>query len=249
MLSIEKLSFSYGENTILNDVTFDVSEGENTVVLGVNGEGKTTLLRCVCGLFRPDSGSVRLNGRDITKTSVSVRSKLISYVPQLQHPSDMSVFETVLSGRRTSFSFLPSETDKIRAAQALEMMGIGHIAAKRTCEISGGELRKVSVARALCSDTKLILMDEPTANLDIGSTVKLTETIKKVSAESGVTFLVTMHDITAASRFASNYVLMKNGFVADKGGADILTPQNIKSVYGVDTEIIKLNGTTVAVPK
>ena len=249
MLSIEKLSFSYGENTILNDVTFDVSEGENTVVLGVNGEGKTTLLRCVCGLLHPDSGSVRLNGRDITKTSVSVRSKLISYVPQLQHPSDMSVFETVLSGRRTSFSFLPSGTDKIRAAQALEMMGIGHIAAKRTYEISGGELRKVSVARALCSDTKLILMDEPTANLDIGSTVKLTETIKKVSAKSGVTFLVTMHDITAASRFASNYVLMKNGFVADKGGADILTPQNIKSVYGVDTEIIKLNGTTVAVPK
>ena len=167
MLSIEHLSFSYGSSPVLSDVSFNVADGENTVILGVNGEGKTTLLRCICGVLHPLSGKICLDGKDITFAKAFERARRIAYVPQLQRISSLTVFDTVLSGRRGAYSFLPGKSDRKRTGSIIEQLGIADIAAKKTYELSGGEIRKVSVARALCSDAKLILMDEPTANLDI----------------------------------------------------------------------------------
>lgn len=249
MLSIEHLSFSYGSSPVLSDVSFNVADGENTVILGVNGEGKTTLLRCICGVLHPLSGKICLDGKDITSAKAFERARRIAYVPQLQRISSLTVFDTVLSGRRGAYSFLPRKSDRKRTGSIIEQLGIADLAAKKTYELSGGELRKVSVARALCSDAKLILMDEPTANLDIGGAVKLIETIKDISEQNSVTFIVTMHDISLASRFSDKIILMKNGTVSATGGTEILTPEKIKEVYGIDASVHDLHGTTVAVPK
>lgn len=249
MLSIDHLSFSYGSSPVLSDVSFNVADGENTVILGVNGEGKTTLLRCICGVLHPLSGKICLDGKDITSAKAFERARRIAYVPQLQRISSLTVFDTVLSGRRGAYSFLPGKSDRKRTGSIMEQLGIADLAAKKTYELSGGELRKVSVARALCSDAKLILMDEPTANLDIGGAVKLIETIKDISEQNSVTFIVTMHDISLASRFSDKIILMKNGTVSATGGTEILTPEKIKEVYGIDASVHDLHGTTVAVPK
>lgn len=249
MLSIDQLSFSYGSTPVLSDITFKVDDGENAVILGVNGEGKTTLLRCICGVLRPTNGKIFLDGNDITHVKAFERARLIAYVPQLQRTSSLTVFDTVLSGRRGTYSFRPGKSDRNRTIEVIEQMGIADLAVKRTCDLSGGELRKVSVARALCSDAKLMLMDEPTANLDIGGAVKLTQTIKKISKQNGVTFIVTMHDISLASRFSDKIILMKNGTVSASGGTEILTPDNIKEVYGIEASIHDITGITVAVPK
>ena len=249
MLSIEHLSFSYGSSPVLSDVSFNVADGENTVILGVNGEGKTTLLRCICGVLHPLSGKICLDGKDITSVKAFERARRIAYVPQLQRITSLTVFDTVLSGRRGAYYFLPGKSDRKRTESIIEQLGIADIAAKKTYELSGGELRKVSVARALCSDAKLILMDEPTANLDIGGAVKLIETIKDISEQNSVTFIVTMHDISLASRFSDKIILMKNGTVSATGGTEILTPEKIKEVYGIDASVHDLHGTTVAIPK
>ncbi len=249
MLSIEHLSFLYGNTTVLNDVSFDVTDGENTVILGVNGEGKTTLLRCICGILHPSQGKIILDGEDITSTKIFARTCRIAYVPQIQQASSLTVFDTVLSGRRGFFSFIPGVADKRRAYEAMEQIGISPLALKRTCELSGGELRKVSVARALCSDAKLMLMDEPTANFDIGGAVKFTRTIKEISEKNGVTFIAAMHDISLASRFSDKIILMKNGTVSAKGGMEILTSDNIKKVYGIEASVHYIHKTAVAVPK
>ena len=249
MLSIEHLSFSYGSKPILSDISFNAAEGENTVILGINGEGKTTLLRCICGILRPTAGKIILDGEDIMSVKAFRRSCRIAYVPQTERLSSLTVFDTVLSGRRGSFSFFPGKSDRERACKAIEQMGIAALAAKKTNELSGGELRKVSAARAICSDAKLILMDEPTANLDIGGAAKLTRTIKEISAQNGVTFIITMHDVLFASRIADSFLLMKDGSTAAQGGTEILTPQNIEKVYGIAYSVHSINGTTVAVPE
>lgn len=249
-LEARELSFSYtsGSGQVLNNVSFDVKGGENTVILGVNGEGKTTLLKCLCGILKPTSGECLFDGKSIEKMKGSERAERLAYVPQLPVFPDISVFETVLSGRRASFTFKPSKADRERAADALTAMGIEKLASKSAKMLSGGEQRKVAVARALCSEAKLMLMDEPAASLDVGGALHLTEEIKKISRERNITFLVTMHDISLALRFADKIILLKDGAVCGSGGAEILTPEIINKIYGIQAHIYDLDGTRILVP-
>lgn len=249
LLNLDNVSFSYGGQQTLANISFSVDSGENTVLLGMNGEGKTTLLRLICGTLKPDSGTISLGGSDIAKMKTSKRAKQTSYVPQLPRFSDISVFETVLSGRRAFFGLYPSKKDREKAAEALAIMGIESLSEKSAVSLSGGEQKKVAVARALCSDAKLILMDEPTASLDYGSCISLTDTINKISKNCCATFIVTMHDITLSSRFAKKYVLMKNKEIIAYGGAEILTDERLSQLYGFDAELKFINGSAVVLPR
>ena len=249
MLEIKNISFSFGKSEVLKNISFNAESGKCTVLLGVNGEGKTTLLKCICGILRPKTGEALYNGKNILKLSSSGRAHIISYVPQSARFADIDVFNTVLSGRRTCAGHIMTAKDTEKAADAIELLGLSDLADKSAKTLSGGEQRKLAVARALCTDVDIIIMDEPLANLDLGSETSLTKTIRELCQNTGKTFIVTMHDLSLSTRFADKFVMLKDGTVFAEGDEGIISKENIRSVYGINADIIKKNGHTVVVPE
>ncbi len=249
MLEIRNISFSFGKTEVLKNVSLTAESGKCTVLLGINGEGKTTLLKCICGILRPKTGEVLYNGKNILKLSSSNRAHIISYVPQSTQFADIDVFNTVLSGRRTCAGHIMTAKDHEKAADAIELLGLGDLADKSAKTLSGGEQRKLAAARALCTDADIIIMDEPLANLDLGSETSLSKTIRELCKNTGKTFIVTMHDLSLSTRFADKFVMLKDGTVFAQGDESIISKENILSVYSINADIIKQNGHTVVVPE
>ena len=245
MIEARNLRFSYGEREVLRGISLEVGEGEFVAILGPNGAGKSTLLKCLAGILRCEG--VFLKDRPVRDYSPRELSRILAYVPQRVEPGFLTVFDTVLLGRRPYMGLTPSEKDLKVVEEALKRLGIEELALKRTNEISGGELQKVSIARALAQEPEILLMDEPTNNLDLKSQLEVMR-LARDFAKEGRTVIVVMHDVNLALRFAKRFVFMKDGKTIADGGFEVVDPAIFREVYGVNVEIGEIKGVPVVVP-
>jgi len=248
LLSVHGLTVSYAAHTVLRDVSFEVARGDLVVVLGPNGAGKTTLLRTIAKVVSPKVGTVLLDGHDIAKLPVRQLMKTLSVVPQ----SEGSVFsftvqDIVAMGRTPHLSPLAplSQKDWQIIREAMEATDVWELKDRLFTELSGGEQRRVLIAKALAQEPQLLLLDEPTANLDLHYQLEVVELIQRLNRERGITVLAVLHDLNLAAMMGRRFILMHRGRIYAVGNADeVLTPQNIQQVYGVPVVVTRhpLNG-------
>jgi len=248
LLSVHGLTVSYAAHAVLCDVSFEVARGDLVVVLGPNGAGKTTLLRTIAKVVSPKVGTVLLDGHDIAKLPVRQLMKTLSVVPQ----SEGSVFsftvqDIVAMGRTPHLSPLAplSQKDWRIIREAMEATDVWELKDRLFTELSGGEQRRVLIAKALAQEPQLLLLDEPTANLDLHYQLEVVELIQRLNRERGITVLAVLHDLNLAAMMGHRFILMHRGRIYAVGNADeVLTPQNIQQVYGVPVVVTRhpLNG-------
>ncbi|TLS72664.1 ABC transporter ATP-binding protein [Aliarcobacter thereius] len=251
LIEAKNISFSYKNNQVLDDINFELNQGDILSLLGKNGSGKTTLLKILLGIFK-SKGEVKILDKSIKEYSNKELAKLISYVPQThQIPFDYTIFDVVLMGRLPHIGLFSNYSSKDRdiAIKALEKVGTLHLKEKIYSQVSGGERQLAFIARALTQSAKIIFMDEPVTGLDYGNQLKLLNFLKTLSKE-GYTFIKTTH-YPEHALYASNKVMMlEKGKVLDFGDIEEkLTQENIKILYNIDVEIIsKENGYKYCIP-
>ena len=241
ILQLDGVSFAYRGAPVFAGLDLSVGEGEMTAVLGPNGSGKTTLVRLAVGHLGPSSGAVTLRGKSLTDIPARERARTISVVPQESHLAfDFTVREIVLMGRAPHQGILgvDGEDDRSIALEAMEQTGIAHLAERRFPELSGGERQRVVIARALAQRPRLLLLDEPTAFLDLKHRLSVYALLTGLNRDLGITIVVVSHDINLAARHCGRVVLLHRGVVAADGSPDdVLTVENLRSVYGVDADV------------
>ena len=242
MLKIQNLSVSYGLRRILHDISLEVQSGEVLALIGPNGAGKSTLIRAASGVI-PYAGHVRTNGNDFALLSILQRAKYIATVPQaVSLPPAYSVWETVLLGRTPYLGFLgqPSEKDEEIARQSLARVSALPFADRRVGELSGGEQQRVLLARALCQSTPILLLDEPTAHLDLQYQVSLLELVSELAHKDHLAVLVALHDLNLAAHYADRIALMVAGNIKAIGKAkDVLQPELIEEAYCLPVQVVQ----------
>jgi ABC-type cobalamin/Fe3+-siderophores transport system ATPase subunit len=234
-LAIDKLSFGYRkEKPIIDNLALAISSAKVTALLGTNGAGKTTLLRLILGLLDPWKGTIAFDGVDLTKLTVAKRSRLAAYVPQFSDPAmPGSVAQVALMSRfsRLSLGRSPTSQDWDAVAEALDLMGITDLWARPFMDLSGGEKRKVLIARALAQKAKLLVLDEPTAFLDPVAQVDCLNTLRAL-AESGLTLVMTTHFPDHALWASDMAALLKDGSILASGPShQVMTPDNLSKLY------------------
>ncbi|MGM5483135.1 MAG: ABC transporter ATP-binding protein [Nanobdellota archaeon] len=248
-LTVENLSFAYSSSLALNNVNFTVKKGETLGIIGSNGSGKSTLIRCLNNILKPHKGTVKISGNNISKQSHKEISRLAGYVPQ-DIPSGFSatVFDTILMGRKPYFNFFPCHNDLEKTASLISKLNLDNISGKAINQISGGERQKVFVARAVAQEPEVMLLDEPTANLDIKHQLETLNLIKDVSSK-GISIIIAIHDINLAARFCDKFIMLKKGQIHDAGSKKILNKENIKEVYDIKADIISNENHFIIVPR
>src|SRR5689334_2913636 len=242
MLKIQNLSVSYGSRRVLHDVSFDVQSGEVLALIGPNGAGKSTLIRAISGVI-PYTGQIRTNGDDFASLSTHQRARYIATVPQaVALPPAYTVWETVLFGRTPYLGFLgqPSQADEDIARQALARVSALPFAERRVGELSGGEQQRVLLARALCQSTPILLLDEPTAHLDLQYQVSLLELVSELAHKDNLAVLVALHDLNLAAHYADRVALMVAGQIKAEGKPDqVLRPELIEEAYCLPVQVVR----------
>jgi iron complex transport system ATP-binding protein len=249
-LALEHLTVEVGGRTLVNDVSIHVAEGEWLSLLGPNGAGKTTLLRAAAGLVRA-RGRVTLLGRNVTSLPRREVARLVALVPQVPVlPTGLSVAEYVLLGRTPHVGVFSREgaADRAAGAEALARLELGDVATRPLGSLSGGELQRVVIARALAQAAPILLLDEPTTALDIGHQQQALELVERLRREEGLTVVAAMHDLTLAAQYGDRVVLVDRGrVVADGAARDVLTAARVESLYGASVRIVD-DGVFAVVP-
>jgi iron complex transport system ATP-binding protein len=239
-ITIEQLTVELDRVPVLRGVDAAVPGGGWLALIGPNGAGKTTLLRAVAGLL-PHRGSIRVDNEDLGAIRGRGRARLIAYVPQIPVlPPDMTVEEYVLLGRTPHLGYLgaPGRADKAKAAEASERLDVTRFAGRRLASLSGGERQRVRLARALAQEPRVLLLDEPTSDLDLGHQQQVLELVDDLRRGRGVTVVSTLHDLTQASQYAGHLVLLNHGRVETAGRpAAVLTEDLIARVYAAHVTV------------
>ena len=242
-LKIENLRFSYGKQEILKGVSFDAKEGSLISVLGPNGVGKSTLFRCMLGILNPTGGRVCIGGQDIRTMTAAELSKCVAYIPQSHNPVfNFSVFDLVLMGTTAQLGHfaLPAREQEKLADAALERMGISHLRDRGCGHISGGEGQLVLIARAIAQQARILVMDEPSANLDFGNKIRVMKTVKSLTDE-GYTVIQSTHDPDQAYLYSDRILALLDGKVCAWGTPqDTISDSLVSALYGVDAAVCSL---------
>ncbi len=238
MLALRNIQLSFGQRVILGDISAEVAPGCITAVMGPNGCGKTTLLRCIGGLLQPDSGHVLIDHKPVADYTARQLAQRLAFVRQhAQTDFEFSAFETVLMGRNPYQRHLQNESqaDWDIVERCMRQTGTWHLRFSTPAQMSGGELQRVMIARALAQETPLLLLDEPVSNLDIAHQLEIMRLLRQASDK---TVLIVIHDLNLALQFCDRLMLLHEGKLLFHGPvAEGLTPDNIRLVYGVDTHM------------
>lgn len=249
-IKVEGLSFSYGAKQVLSDVDFSAEYGQFMSVLGPNGVGKSTLFRCMLGLLKPTEGCMTIDGRNISEMSTEELARNIAYIPQSHSPVfNFSVLDMVQMGTTAQLGKFSSPGQKHReiAENALERLGIAHLKERGYRHISGGERQLVLIARAIAQQAKILVMDEPSANLDFGNRIRVMQTVKKLT-EDGYAVIQSTHDPEQAFLYSDRILALHGGRVLACGAPEnIVCAEIISELYGVDVEVCSLRGGRVRV--
>ena len=240
LLSVKNFAYRYGKKVALEKVDFDLSEGTVNVLLGNNGSGKSTIIKSIARILKAQKGTIYLFDKDVREYSPREYARLVAYVPQTPEFDAMTVFDAVLLGRLPSF-VSPRQIDYDKVSESLCTLGIEDLSHESVTELSGGEKQKVALCRVLCSDAKLILLDEPTNNLDLKSKYGILETVKKI-AKSGVSVLTSMHDLNESLDLGDNFILLRDKKSVASGDVSVLTEETLGYVYDMDFEKVAHSG-------
>ena len=242
-ICVSDLSFSYGDARVIKDVNFSVGEGELMSVVGPNGVGKSTLFYCLLGIFDNYKGKISIKDIDIKNLGVQEMAKLIAYVPQSHFPSfNFSVFDMVLLGTSVQISSVstPGKKQIQLAESAMDRLGISHLRERGYTKISGGERQLALIARALVQQTNVLILDEPTANLDFGNQIRVLEQIRSLTKED-YTIIQSTHNPEQAFMYSDRVLAMHRGrILADGSPSEIVTEELVHKLYGVDVKIKSL---------
>ncbi|WP_320043657.1 ABC transporter ATP-binding protein [uncultured Desulfobacter sp.] len=251
MLKVNNLSFSYGRHRVLKDIDFQIKTGELCALFGPNGTGKTTLFKCCLKFLNPDSGTVRINGKDIRRLPPKQMARLVAYVPQAHHCAfSFTAGQIVLMGRTPHLNrfFTPGARDRKLADHAMQVLDISHLADTAFNRLSGGQQQMVLIARAIAQQTGLIFLDEPAAALDFKNQIRLWQTLQHI-AEQGTAILACTHDPNHVSWFChSTVVLDKSQLVAKGAPGQVMTQEMMDRIYGDTCQVKDFNGLKIMVP-
>lgn len=247
MIAVENLSFSYPGADILKDVSFTARSGEFVGILGNNGAGKSTLITCLNKIRTPKSGAVLVQGKDILQMSRLEAAKTVAYVAQKNEISQMTVFDSVLLGRKPYIKWSVSREDVDICHQMLERVGMASFKLRYLHALSGGELQKVMLARALVQEPKLLLLDEPTSSLDPKNQHEMMALVQELVRQKEITALIVIHDLNLALGYCDRFLFLREGRVFRYGGDEIITSQTISEVYGTTATVAEVMGRRVVV--
>jgi iron complex transport system ATP-binding protein len=235
-IAVQNLNHAFDSRSVLQDVAFEVAAGQFFIIIGPNGSGKTTLLKLLVGLLPLKRGRIELLDRDITRYSARSLARRIAYVPQsvpIEFP--FSVTEVVLMGRAPHLGLLgfEGERDLEIARQAMAFTGVDHLAGRRMDQLSGGEQQRVFIARAICQQPQILLLDEPTAALDLSHQVRLMDLMERLKNEQHLTIVMVSHDLNLAAMYADRLLLLSKGSVARLGTpGQVIDFGLLEMVYG-----------------
>ena len=245
-LDMRDLGLAYGEREVLRGINLRIDPGERVALLGENGAGKSSLLRCITGLTTHQQGEVLLDGRpaaDYPRAQLARRIAVVQGQTMIAFP--LRVEELVALGRIPHEHPLlgPRPADRAAVAAAIDRVGVGHLVGRDVRQLSLGERQLAVLAMSIAQQARLLLLDEPTAHLDLRHQVEVMQLLRRLSAEDGVTVLAVLHDVGLASHFFKRVLLLHDGrLVADGPPADVLTPARVRQVYGVDPRFVSLPG-------
>lgn len=249
MIEIKNIDFAYKKERILKNISTRIKQGDFVAFVGPNGSGKSTLIRCIDGILKPQKGSIHINDKDLFKLKRNSIARIIAYVPQSEGERlSTLVYDTVLLGRKPYIGWKPNKTDHAVVIRALKMLDLELITMKNISELSGGQKQRVFIARALAQEPDILLLDEPTANLDLKHSLEVLEVLKKLT-ENDITVVIAIHDLNLAIRYCNHITMLNNGEIFIEGGKEILTTENIYELYGVDMKLIKDDNHIFFVPK
>lgn len=248
ILNIDGIEFSYKSRDVLNEISFAVSPNEVLTILGPNGVGKTTLLKCINRIHHPKSGSIMIESENIMKMDLMDVAKRVGYVPQYCEKGRLTAYDAILLGRRPHITWNTSDRDLKIVDSVIKRLQMDELSMRYIDEMSGGELQKVSIARAIVQEPRLLLLDEPTSNLDLKNQQEILRTIRDVVRIHNVSAVMTMHDINTAIRFSDKFLMLKDGKIFAAGGHEVITTDNIDIVYGVHVTVEMYNQCPVVIP-
>lgn len=247
-LRVQDVEFGYSSSPTIRDVTFGVEAGDLLGIVGPNGVGKTTLLKCLNRILQPRRGAVLLDGDDLTTMARTAVARRVGYVAQRSVASRMTVYDMVLLGRIPRIGWGVGSDDLRVADAVIELLGLGELALRYADELSGGELQLVQIARALVQEPLVMLLDEPTSNLDINNQHRLMSTIQQVVRSNAIAAIMTIHDVNLAIRYANKFILMRDGAVFAAGGREVITPAAMRAVFSIEVHVGEVSGIPFLVP-
>lgn len=243
MLTVEHLSFQYRSNTAtLKDISFSIPAGHCVALLGNNGAGKSTLLKCLNHILRPDTGTVMLDEKNLLRMNHRETAQHIAFVAQSVPGIQMTVHDTIMLGRKPYMKFSFSEKDYRLVQDIMVQFHLTKMSDRLVSQLSGGEQQKIMLARALVQEPQILLLDEPTSNLDLQNQYQVLQIVQNTCRTSGITAVVILHDLNLALRFCDYFLILKNGELIRSGDSSILNRDILEEVYHIHADITEING-------
>ena len=247
-LKIENIDFAYNGENVLADVSTVIEKGDFIALVGPNGSGKSTFIKCLNRILSPQKGVIYLNDENIAAIPLKDLAKEMAYVPQNEQKSmDLTVFDYILTGRKPYIHWKPAESDLKKVAEVIKALQIDDIAMRDIHKLSGGQGQMISIARAIAQEPDILLLDEPTASLDIKHQIEIMELLKKFSVQ-GISIVVALHDINTALRYANKFIMLKNKSVFAEGGKEIISKKNIEKLYNIKINLIQQDNSLFVIP-
>lgn len=247
ILKVKDLDFSYREK-ILKNINLELGDKNICALLGTNGSGKSTLLKNIANILTPENGVIYIKGRDVLSYSNGERARTLAYVSQRDASNSSVVYDSILIGRKPYIKYMPSQDDYRIVDEVIDYLKLEDITLKRLNELSGGQLQKVIIARALVQEPKILLLDEPTSALDLKNQIEVMDYIVKYSRDKSILSIIAIHDINLALKYSDYFILLKDKSIFKKGGADLITKDNLSKLYDCEVEIIDFKNSKVVIP-
>jgi len=250
MMTVKDLDFRYSPSLhVLRDIAFDALPGECLAILGNNGAGKSTMLKCLNRVLSPQKGTVYVGGgKNILNLPHHQVARSMAYVAQNPANSRLTVYDMVMLGRKPYIKWGVCKEDIRIVESVITKMCLEEMAVRYVDELSGGEFQKVTLARALAQRPKVLLLDEPTSNLDLRNQHEMLSMVTQICCECDISVVIVIHDINLALRYCDKFMLIKDNQVYDYGNVEIVTGKSIEDVYQISVDIHELNGKRVVIP-
>ncbi|MGL4293066.1 MAG: ABC transporter ATP-binding protein [Bacteroidales bacterium] len=248
-ITISHISYAYKKAKVLDDICLDIESGDLVTILGPNGSGKSTLLKCLVSILKVQEGEIRFDDTPQQSYDPHALSQLIAYIPQGEVSTmELNVFDTILLGRKPYISWNVNDRDLEITEKLIREFQLEDLAFRSLATLSGGQRQRVYIARAMAQQPRILLLDEPAANLDIYNQLKVMEHLKQLVRE-GVIVILTEHDINMAARYATKVVMLRDGKVFDCGDHSVFSEENIRHLYDIHASIHCLQDQIFVIPE
>ena len=243
-LSVNGLMFSYSSTPVLKDVTFELAGSKFVSIMGPNGVGKSTLIHCINKILTPTEGVVTIDETNVLDYSLKDMAKIVGYVPYSSSDTfPLTVVDTVLMGRHPYSKWNTLDHDLDIVYETLKRLGISSLAMRPFNELSAGQHQKVMLARGLVQEPKILLLDEPTSNLDVRHQIDVVKMLRDLAHEKNILVIMISHDINIAAKYSDEVIMLNDGTIYAVGTPnDVITPENLRVVYGVESVVIQDEG-------